>query len=118
MSDNDLQDLMKEMDFKTPICPRKGSEETEQNERRVLIADQSQNELKMEYLPDSEIMASSVATINSNENPTELVPFTSGTLPLNNRDMKKYKLFIVDEPDETCGMVMGQGITFCTELKC
>ena len=114
MADSDLDELMKEMDFKTPIRPRKESEEGGLSERRVLIADQSQNRSKMEYLPDSTFMASTEASL---EKPTELVPFTPGTLPLKNRDMKKYKLLIVDEPDEICGMVMGQGITFCTEMK-
>ena len=32
--------------------------------------------------------------------------------------MKKYKLLIVDEPDKICGMVMGQGITFSSKIKC
>ena len=43
MADSDLNDLMKEMDFKTPIWPRKDSEEAQPNERRVLISDQSLN---------------------------------------------------------------------------
>ena len=76
MTDSDLDNLMKEMDLKTPIRLRKDSEEAEPIERRVLIADQSVNQSKMEYLPDSEMMASTIASINTDENPTELVPFT------------------------------------------
>ena len=33
-------------------------------------------------------------------------------------DVRKYKLFRVDEPTYICGNVMGQGVTFCTNRNC
>ena len=47
----------------------------------------------------------------------EQVPYTTG-MSFDTNDWREYKLFIVDEPLEVCGTVMGQGITFHSDFNC
>ena len=103
MSEQDLENLMNEMEFSTPL---RDKVKEDRKDRRVFISEPSVS--KATPNPNFGEMSLPTARIMTNirAGTDELVPYTTGTsYPTD--DLKKYKLFIVDEPKEICGTVMG-----------
>ena len=97
---------------------RAKQEQVVPTEKQVLILSQSVKRSKTEYESNSRFMSSAMASSNLDEKTTDLVLFYACTLSFKNQDLKKYKLLIVNESNKICGIVMDQGITFCSAMKC
>ena len=118
MTDKDLDNLMEEMVYRTPLRDKIESKGTVPTEKRVLISDPSITKSNVEYEEDREVMPFSIASTNLNQKDSDLAPESIGTSSSDNRDIKKYKLLLIDDQNSICGTVMGQGITFCSDFKC
>ena len=118
MSDQDLDTLLQEMEFSTPL--RNSNEEGQKAPpgKWVLIPDPSITKMNPMRAFGETNISMGVPLTNIGASIEDLVSYTSGTSDQNSDDSKKYKLFIVDEPKEVCGTVMGQGITFCSDFDC
>ena len=66
MADKELEDLIEEMDFNTPLRDRTEAESKVPTERRVLISDPSITKSNVEYEEDREVMPFSIASSNLN----------------------------------------------------
>ena len=117
MSDQDLESLMKEMEFDTPLRNRVEEGNQSPVERKVLISETSLTSARSMRNYGEKKFYSETPMTNIGAETEELVPYISGTSD-DISDSKKYKLFIVDEPLQLCGSVMGQGITFCSGYNC
>ena len=77
MSDLELDDIAKEMEFNTPLQMNLDKDQVDPPEQRFFISNQSVNRSKLDYKPDLSYMASEISSSNL---PTGLMPFSSGTI--------------------------------------
>ena len=134
MSDDELNNLVKDVGFDTPkrdndedYIPEEDSIEFSDDDeyqmrksepKRVLVSDKSiSRQSNLEYEESKQIIDSITAIVGSNPSDDESYERKEGTSILD-KDMKKYKVICVDNPKVLCGRVMSQGVTFCINRNC
>ena len=88
MADKDLDNLVEEMEYRTPLRDKIESESKVQIEKRVLISDPSITKSNVEYEEDRELVPFSIASSNLNQTDSDLAAESLGTSLSDNRDIK------------------------------
>ena len=94
MTDKDLDNLMEEMEYRTPLRDKIESKSTVPTEKRVLISNPSITKSKVEYQEDTELVPFSIASYNLNESDLDLAAEALGTSSSDIHDIKKIQTVV------------------------
>ena len=131
MSNSDLNALLDEVHFSTPdhtSIQDQDESEIENNRpstskmefglsQRVLMSDASLTKTSsvLDIFDEQKIPTVKFTSHNPDDNSVSTTGTSSFVAPV---DKKRYRLIQIDEPSIFCGVIMGQGITWCMNVDC